>query len=119
MRTVIPPFVQIIQILFLNERWHHFHRTGSGPNRCAGWSRYLRPRISLGTECLADRQPTPLAPPEDWLALFGEGIQALNIVAAVVCFPAQGLDPLVHLRGDGLVVRQDSKLFLDDRDRQR
>jgi nitrogen regulatory protein PII len=51
-----------------------------------------------------------LGAPEDWLALLGEGIQALKVVAAVVCFLAQALDAFVQLRRDGLVVRQDAKL---------
>src|SRR5690242_20142508 len=56
---------------------------------------------------------------KDWRALLGERIQTLEIVAAVVRLPAQLLDALVHLRRDRLVIGEDPKLFLDDRDRQR
>ena len=52
---------------------------------------------------------------EDWLAFLGEGFQSFEVVAAVVGLAAQALDPFVHLRRDGLVVRQDAELFLDDR----
>src|SRR5271166_6979703 len=53
--------------------------------------------------------------PEGWLAFLGEGLEALEIVAAVVGLPPQALDAFVHLRRDGLVVGKDTELFLDDR----
>ena len=59
--------------------------------------------------------PRPSGAPEDRWALLGEGPQALEIVAAVVGLPAQPLDALVHVCRNGLVVRQDAELFLDDR----
>src|SRR5208282_6176184 len=55
------------------------------------------------------------AAPEGWLAFFGEGLEALDVVAAVVGLSSQALDAFVHLRGDGLVVGKDPELFLDDR----
>jgi hypothetical protein len=51
--------------------------------------------------------------PEDGLAFLGEGVQAFEIVAAVVSLPAQPLDAFVYLRRDGLVVRKDSGLGTD------
>ena len=66
-----------------------------------------------------DTSPEGLGAAEDWLALLGEGFQPFEVVAAVVGLAAQALDPFVHLRRDGLVVRQDAELFLDDRYGQR
>ena len=51
--------------------------------------------------------------PEDGLAFLGEGVQAFEIVGAVVSLPAQTLDAFVHLRRDGLVVRKDTELGTD------
>src|SRR5271165_5467148 len=59
------------------------------------------------------------AAPEGWLAFFGEGLEALDVVAAVVGLPSQALDAFVHLRGDGLVVGKDAELFFYDRYRHR
>lgn len=52
---------------------------------------------------------------EDRRALLGKGPEALEVVAAVVSLPSQPLDALVHMRRNGLVVRQDAELLLDDR----
>lgn len=70
------------------------------------------------TQGQSPARPRPgkgLGAPEDWLAFLGEGFQSFEVVAAVVGQAAQALDPFVHLRRDGLVVRQDAELFLDDR----
>jgi hypothetical protein len=49
---------------------------------------------------------------EDRRAFLDEGVETLEIVAAVVSLPPQPLDAFVHLRRDGLVVRKDEAVPL-------
>ena len=53
--------------------------------------------------------PSGSGAPEDGLAFLGEGVETLEIVAAVVSLASQALDAFVHLCRDGLVVVEDTR----------
>ena len=103
---------------------HHRLRSSTGPQNLQSHSMYgqakSRPAQSRGPvpRCQTTGSDRSSAS-EDGLALLGEGVEPFEIVAAVVRLPPQALDAFVHLGGDGLVVVEDTELFLDHRDGQR